>query len=328
VKPSNSGSSIGITKAHHRAELLRAIDVAAQFDRKILVEQGFPTHAKLNAEYWGMIPRLHRYWWNCLFQWILRLRRKVCGWKIRSRHSGKAAGSCCENNPAVCTACFSRAGLCGDGTSWFSGDKKSNRIYLNEINTIPGLLPSVCTQNSGGLGMPFAALLDTLVQLALERTKRRQYWRRPTSLKKTGINKHGFDGRSIYRTPAWTIPKKIAKGAAKNKKRTILLVIAFLLFLYLLLDNKGILTRFRLEAQHREWIEKVKSDSVETIRLQEQIKALEAIRRPWKNRPRKIWYGTRRWNCLSSEKRKWFQYATINWTYETMKQSPNKISQR
>jgi len=69
--------------------------------------------------------------------------------------------------------------------------------------------------------------------------------------------------------------KKIAKGAAKNKKRTILLVIAFLLFLYLLLDNKGILTRFRLEAQHREWIEKVKSDSVETIRLQEQIKALE-----------------------------------------------------
>ena len=71
------------------------------------------------------------------------------------------------------------------------------------------------------------------------------------------------------------IAAKIAKGAAKNKKRTILLVIAFLLFLYLLLDNKGILTRFRLEAQHREWIEKVKSDSVETIRLQEQIKALE-----------------------------------------------------
>jgi cell division protein FtsB len=69
--------------------------------------------------------------------------------------------------------------------------------------------------------------------------------------------------------------KKIAKSAAKNKKRTIILIITFLLFLYLLFDNKGILTRLKLEAQHREWIEKVKADSVETKRLQEQIKALE-----------------------------------------------------
>ena len=69
--------------------------------------------------------------------------------------------------------------------------------------------------------------------------------------------------------------KKIVKSAAKNKKRTIILVILFLLFLYLLFDNKGIITRLRLEAQHREWIEKVKSDSIETKRLQEQIKALE-----------------------------------------------------
>ena len=69
--------------------------------------------------------------------------------------------------------------------------------------------------------------------------------------------------------------KKIAKSAAKNKKRTIILVILILLVLYLLFDNKGIVTRLRLEAQHREWIEKLKSDSMETKRLQEQIKALE-----------------------------------------------------
>ncbi|MGD0035779.1 MAG: septum formation initiator family protein [Bacteroidota bacterium] len=69
--------------------------------------------------------------------------------------------------------------------------------------------------------------------------------------------------------------KKIAKSAAKNKKRTIFLVIVFLFFLYLLFNNKGIVTRIRLESQHREWIEKVKADSIETARLQEQIKALE-----------------------------------------------------
>jgi cell division protein FtsB len=69
--------------------------------------------------------------------------------------------------------------------------------------------------------------------------------------------------------------KKIAANAAKNKKRTIILVILFLLLLYILFDNKGIVTRLRLEAQHREWIQKLKADSIESKRLQDQIKALE-----------------------------------------------------
>jgi cell division protein FtsB len=69
--------------------------------------------------------------------------------------------------------------------------------------------------------------------------------------------------------------KKIAKSASKNKKRTIILILAFLLLLYLLFDNKGIITRLQLEVQQREWIEKVKADSLETKRLHEQIKALE-----------------------------------------------------
>jgi cell division protein FtsB len=69
--------------------------------------------------------------------------------------------------------------------------------------------------------------------------------------------------------------KKIGKSAAKNKRRTILLVVFFFLFLYLLFDNKGILKRLTLESQHNEWIEKLKADSLETKRLQDQIKALE-----------------------------------------------------
>lgn len=69
--------------------------------------------------------------------------------------------------------------------------------------------------------------------------------------------------------------KKIAKGAAKNKRRTIILILAFLLLLYLLFDNKGIVKRLQLEAEHKEWIEKVKADSIETKRLREEIKALE-----------------------------------------------------
>jgi cell division protein FtsB len=69
--------------------------------------------------------------------------------------------------------------------------------------------------------------------------------------------------------------KKIIKTAAKNKKRTVILIFLFILILYLFFDNKGIMTRLRLEAQRREWIQKLHDDSLETKRLQEQIKALE-----------------------------------------------------
>jgi cell division protein FtsB len=69
--------------------------------------------------------------------------------------------------------------------------------------------------------------------------------------------------------------KRITKKAAKNKKRTTLLVLLFFLVLYLLFDNKGILQRLNLESQHDEWIQKLKADSIETKRLQNQIKALE-----------------------------------------------------
>jgi cell division protein FtsB len=69
--------------------------------------------------------------------------------------------------------------------------------------------------------------------------------------------------------------KKIGKSAAKNKKRTLILFLFFILFLYLLFDNKGIMKRLSLESQHDEWIEKLKADSMETKRLNEQMKALE-----------------------------------------------------
>lgn len=70
--------------------------------------------------------------------------------------------------------------------------------------------------------------------------------------------------------------KKIVKSASKNKKRTLILLILVLLFLYLLFDNKGIIARLKLEAQHRELIEKLKADSTELRRLEGQIKALES----------------------------------------------------
>jgi cell division protein FtsB len=69
--------------------------------------------------------------------------------------------------------------------------------------------------------------------------------------------------------------KKIGRNAAKNKRRTVLILLGIVLFFYFLLDNKGLITRMKLERQQKEWNEQLQRDSLETKRLQERIRALE-----------------------------------------------------
>ena len=106
--------------------------------------------------------------------------------------------------------------------------------------------------------------------------------------------------------------KKIAGSAAKNKKRTIILVVVFLFFLYLLFNNKGIVTRIRLESQHREWIEKVKADSIETARLQEQIKALEGDKKTIEKTAREKYGMAREGETVYQVKKEKWILAAVN----------------
>jgi cell division protein FtsB len=72
--------------------------------------------------------------------------------------------------------------------------------------------------------------------------------------------------------------RDIARRAAKDKRRTAIIVVLVIVALYLLVDNKGIIKRIRLEGRRKELIEQVHADSAETKRLQSQIKALEGDR--------------------------------------------------
>ena len=58
VKPVNLGSSVGINKAHNRVELAHAIQVAAEYDRKIIIEHGINA-ANLNARCWATMNQSH-----------------------------------------------------------------------------------------------------------------------------------------------------------------------------------------------------------------------------------------------------------------------------
>ena len=59
VKPANLGSSVGISKAHDRESLEAAINLACQFDRKLVIEQGAPPVERWSVQFWVMTtPRL------------------------------------------------------------------------------------------------------------------------------------------------------------------------------------------------------------------------------------------------------------------------------
>lgn len=73
--------------------------------------------------------------------------------------------------------------------------------------------------------------------------------------------------------------KDVLKKAVRNKKRTALLLLAFVLFVYLVFDNKGVIARVRLESQKNELQQKIVQAEAETKNLQTQIKALEGDKR-------------------------------------------------
>jgi cell division protein FtsB len=69
--------------------------------------------------------------------------------------------------------------------------------------------------------------------------------------------------------------RDVVKKALKNKKRTAVFLAVFILFLYLMFDNKGILARVRLESQKKEMTQQVQQAEAETKKLEANIKALE-----------------------------------------------------
>ncbi|MCX7985212.1 MAG: septum formation initiator family protein [Bacteroidetes bacterium] len=70
--------------------------------------------------------------------------------------------------------------------------------------------------------------------------------------------------------------KRLVRGATKRKRLTLLIVIALLIFLFMLFDNKGLITRLQLEQQKRQLIEQLRTDTLELKRLNERIQALES----------------------------------------------------
>jgi D-alanine-D-alanine ligase len=170
VKPANLGSSVGISKAHNAAELEQAVRFAAQYDRKIVVERGIAGRelecsvlgnehplASLPCE---ILPSREFYDYDD--KYVLDC--------ARTRLPADLPDGTVRELRRLAVACYRAVECEGMGRVDFLLEDATGKLYINEINTIPGFTSiSMYPKMWEHSGIGFAELLDRLIQLALER---------------------------------------------------------------------------------------------------------------------------------------------------------------
>jgi len=170
VKPANLGSSVGITKVHKPEELQAAMDLAAQYDRKILVEKAMDAREiecavlgndNPEASVPGEIIPVNEFY-DYEAKYIKEGSELVIPARLSPRQSRRVQ--------ELAVRAFQAIDCAGMGRVDFLLDRRSRRIFVLEINTIPGFTPiSMYPKLWEASGLPYAKLLDRLIQLALER---------------------------------------------------------------------------------------------------------------------------------------------------------------
>src|SRR3977135_1187418 len=184
VKPANLGSSVGIWKAHDRNELGPAIAEAAKFDRKIVIEEGVggkknkareiecavlgndDPKASIAGE---IVPCKEFYDYDA--KYLAEGSELIIPAKITKAEM--------KTVQRLAIAAFQAVDCTGLARVDFLMDPKSRRIFVNEINTMPGFTAiSMYPKLWGATGLPYPELIDRLIRLGIERhedKKRNQY---------------------------------------------------------------------------------------------------------------------------------------------------------
>lgn len=172
VKPCNTGSSVGVGKAHNRAELLSALEEAAKFDRKILVEEHIDGHEvecavmggnpSKAAEVGEIVPTVEFYDFDAKYN--DNSTKLLIPADVPSEVREKIREYAVKAFDAIDGAGLSRVD--------FFVRYKDNSIVLNEINTMPGFTDiSMYPKLWNAAGVGYSELLDKLIGLGLERVK-------------------------------------------------------------------------------------------------------------------------------------------------------------
>lgn len=176
VKPANLGSSVGISKARNREQLVEALDLAAQFDRKLLVEAAVPHARELEVSVLGndapiasvpgeIVPGNEFYDYNA----------KYIDDNSELLIPAPLAADTARRLQEYAVRAFAALDCAGLARVDFLMNGESGELFLNEVNTMPGFTRiSMYPKLWEASGISYPELVDRLVRLGLEHYADRQ----------------------------------------------------------------------------------------------------------------------------------------------------------
>ena len=187
IKPARTGSSVGISIAHNDEEYLACFDEARQYDEKIITEKVVKPMREINCSVVGdsysCVASVLEEVSSVSQDELLSFSDKYLGGGKSSKSQGsKGMASTARIVPAPLTdeqtrliqqlakETFRVLGTSGVCRIDFLMDADTKKVYVNEINTIPGSLAFYLWQAAG---VSFSELMDKLIELALDRERRR-----------------------------------------------------------------------------------------------------------------------------------------------------------
>ena len=172
VKPANLGSSVGISKAKNCVELKSALELAAAYDRKVIVERGivgreFECAVLGNDDPIASVPceiLPSRDFYDYDDKYLLDEAQTNIPANLTPEQTAEVRRLAVE--------CYRAVECEGMGRVDFLLENATGKIYINEINTIPGFTSiSMYPKMWEHSGMPMPKLIDRLIELAIERHK-------------------------------------------------------------------------------------------------------------------------------------------------------------
>ncbi len=170
VKPANLGSSVGISKVEKEEDLAAAVDLAAGYDRKILVEQGIPAReiecsVLGNEEPIASVPgevKPGKDWYDYEAKYQSEATQLIIPAPIPDELAAQVR--------EIAVGAYEAIGCEGLARVDFLLDRDTGELYLNEINTMPGFTNvSMYPKLWEATGITYRELVDRLIELALER---------------------------------------------------------------------------------------------------------------------------------------------------------------
>jgi D-alanine-D-alanine ligase len=175
VKPSNLGSSIGISKAHNRGELKEAILVAMEYDRRILVEQGIEAPKEINCSALGFsddvkasvceMPHNSDEFLTFSDKYLNGSKQQAGMEALSRRIPAPIPDEMTKKIEEMTVKAFKLMDCKGVVRIDYIASSDLNELYINEINTIPGSFAFYLWEP---LGINYTALIDKLIEFAFK----------------------------------------------------------------------------------------------------------------------------------------------------------------